>query len=54
MKTKQNLVNEIEQLRAVSLALYKALDTLSKEYPMPPKMATEAMEDFVKYIMEKV
>jgi hypothetical protein len=49
MKTKKQLQDEIEQLRGIALALYKALEKTPET-----DASKESINDFIKYIMEKV
>ena len=60
MKSKQDLVNEIEELRGVALKLYRSLEMLKNDSPLKNdaeitnKCITKAKNAFVQYIMEKV
>jgi len=59
-KRKQDLHDEIEQLRGVALQLYRSLEMLKNDSPIKSdveitnKCITEAKNVFVQYIMEKV
>jgi hypothetical protein len=59
-KSKQDLHDEIEQLRGVALQLYRSLEMLKNDSPIKSdaeitnKCITEAKNAFVQYIMEKV
>jgi hypothetical protein len=48
MKTKKDLLNEIEDLLEISWDLYKALQKTPDTI-----VSKEAMDNFIKYIMEK-
>jgi hypothetical protein len=48
-KSKPDLCNEIEILRGISLALYKELEKTPQTVS-----SKQAMDDFIKYVTEKV
>lgn len=48
-QSKPQLQSEIQQLRGIALALYKCLG----DTPQTPA-SKQSMDDFIKYIMEKV
>jgi hypothetical protein len=48
-KSKSDLCNEIEILRGISLALYKELEKTPQTVS-----SKQAMDDFIKYVTEKV
>ncbi len=60
MKSKQDLVNEIEELRGVALQLYRSLEMLKNDSPLKNdaeitnKCITDAKNAFVQYITEKL
>ena len=49
VKSKQQLESEIQHLRGIALALYKCLG----DTPQTPA-SKKSMDDFIKYILEKV
>ena len=49
VKSKQDLQDEIEYLRGIALGLYKALHKTPET-----SQSKAAMDDFTKYIMEKL